>query len=303
MVIACLLCEEMGRVLLPVPYISTVVLGGSVLRVNRGEVLHDEILKAIGNGECIISSALMEGERFENIESPQCKASKKGGTYLLTGSKKYVENAHASDYLLLTARARDGLTLFLVDPRSEGIALTEQRAMGGEKLFTVSLTGVKVDPIGIVGEAGKAWPSLENALARSKTALAARMIGSAAAVIDRSVQYAKERIQFDKPIGSFQAIAFRLADMATGLLGARLLMYKAAWMIDREKPAAVREAAMAKAFVAELHRLITDVGVHTYGGYGFMLEHDMQLFYRRAKAEEMAYGDARYNRSLICPYP
>jgi alkylation response protein AidB-like acyl-CoA dehydrogenase len=299
MVVTCILCEEMGRALLPVPYIPTVVLGGGSVAAGGREPQRSEILEAIRKGACVIACALMEKGRFEDLSSQECEARGGDQGYVLNGAKTYVEGAQVADYLLLVARTGGGPTAFLLDPRGAGVKSEALRAMGGEKFFHVYLDNAAADPGLVLGEAGKGQQLLDPIIHRAKVALAAKMTGGTSAVLERSVQYARERVQFDKPIGSFQAIAFRLADLATQLSGARLLVYKAAWMMDEGKPGAAKEAAMAKALVSDLYRWATDVGVHTHGGYGYMLEHDVQHYYRRAKAEELAFGDAAYNRALV----
>jgi len=299
MVTTSILCEEMGRVLLPVPFISTVVLGGGAVFMGGSEYLQNEVIGDIIGGECIISSALMDDGHFSDIESWNCEAIIEGDSYKINGVKTFVENAHTSDYILLVAGTDEGITVFLVNRESPGIYLEPLKSMGGEKFFNIHLENVRVDQEFIIGEVNNGQEILRPIVDRARVALAAKMIGSATIALDMTIQYAKDRNQFNKPIGSFQSIAFKLSDLATKLSGARLLVYKAAWMTDRLKPECSRLAAMAKAYVSDLYRLITDVGVHTHGGYGFTLGFDIQYFFRKAKAEEMTYGDATYNRNLV----
>ena len=299
MVVICILCEEMGKVLLPVPYIPTVVLGGGSVLAGAKEILRTQVLESIENGSCVISSALMERDRYEGFDTGECEAAIDNGGYLLNGRKTYVKGAHVADYVLLTAGTGGGVTAFLVDPHTSGITLEPLRAMGGERFFNLSLRDVQIAPEFMLGEAGEGPTLLQPVIHRARAALAARMVGGASAVLDKSVEYARERVQFGKPIGSFQAIAFKLADMATEVSGARLLVYKAAWLIDEGEAGTAKEAAMAKAFASELYQTVADVGVHIHGGYGFMMEHDLQLYYRKAKADELSFGDADYNRALV----
>lgn len=299
MVTICILCEEMGRALLPVPYIPTVVLGGRAVLEGGREPLRSDVIDAVESGDCIISPALMDEDHYRGIESRECRAGEHDGGYLINGRKAFVEGAHIADHLLLTAAAGRGTAAFLLDPGDTGIRLEPLQTIGGERFFNLSLRDVEAAPELVLGEAGGASPLLLPVIDRAKTALAARMVGGAAAVMDKSVAYARERMQFGKPIGSFQAIAFKLADMATEVSGGRLLVYKAAWMIDHGEDGAAGEAAMAKAFASELYQEAADVGVHTHGGYGFMMEHDPQFYYRKAKADELAFGDADFNRELV----
>jgi alkylation response protein AidB-like acyl-CoA dehydrogenase len=300
MVTICILCEEMGRALLPVPYIPTVVLGGRAVLEGGRETLRSEVIQAVEEGKCVISPALMEKDRFDGLASVECEARVKGDGYLLYGKKTYVDYAFVSDHLLLVARTGEGPTAFLVRPTRAGDLKYETlNTIGGRWLSHITLDGVRAELGQVLGEPGGARELLEPIIDRARTALAARMVGGSAAVVDKSVAYARERVQFGKPIGSFQAIAFKLADMATEVSGARLLVYKAAWLIDKGEAGAVKEAAMAKAFASELYQRAADVGVHVHGGYGFILEHDLQLYYRKAKADELSFGDSDYNRALV----
>lgn len=299
MVLACILCEEMGRVLLPVPYVSSVVIAARAVWEGAAEPARTRIVEAIDSGDCVVAPALVEKERYLGLDSVECEARPENGGYVLKGRKTFVEVADSADYILVPAVAPEGLTAFLVEPDAEGVRLEPLETMGGEGFFDVALDGATADPELMLGRPGEGLRLLEPLVDRARVALSAKMLGGTDAVLEMSAQYARERVQFNRPIGSFQAISFGLADLATGLSGGRLLTYKAAWMIDEGKGGVAREAAMAKAFASELYREASDFGVHVHGGYGFMTEYDAQLYFRRAKADELALGDGAFNRSLL----
>lgn len=294
MVTTCILAEELGRVLAPVPYLSTAVIGARAVRVGAEEPARSGILNAVRQGDCVIAAAPMEGARYDGLKTTRCEVRNTGGGYVLDGAKCFVEWAESADYILASARAGGGTTALLVDRRDPGVRVRPRKTMGAERFADVSFEGVRVDPSLTLGNGGRGGISaaFEDAVVRGRVALAAKMLGSTQAVLDRTVKYAGQRVQFAKPIGSFQAVAFRLADLATELAGARLLAYKAAWMLDRGRAGAPRSAALAKALAGELYVSATDAAIHIHGGYGCMLEYDIHHYYRRAKADAMSLGDA-----------
>lgn len=300
----CILCEEMGKALLPSPYFNTVILGSQLILQNGSEEQKKELLPRIATGEIIFSLALLEPDGNYTANSINTTAQLKGSDHWLNGTKLFVDYAHVADYLIcaaLTKKDKDkekGITLFLVDAKYPGIAMTPLKTISGEKTYEVLPKNVKVSKKNILGKLNQGWPALAKVLEQAKVALAARMVGGAQAVFDMTLQYSKERVQFDKTIGAFQEIAFRLADMATEMDGARFLTYQAAWMISQGIPAS-KEAAMAKAFISDIYRKITGEGIQIHGGFGFMLEGDPQLYYRRAKVDEVSLGDSDLNREII----
>ncbi len=300
----CILCEEMGKGLLPSPYFTTAILCGQLILENGSEEQKKKLLSRTATGEIILSLALIEPDGNYTAASINTTAQLKGSDYVLKGTKLFVEYANAADYFICAAETKKGknkeagITLFLVDAKSAGVTITPLKTISGEKTCEVLLKNVKVPKKNILGKLNKGWPAVAKVLEQAKVALAARMVGGAQAVFDMTLQYSKERVQFGKVIGAFQEIAFRLADMATELDGARFLTYEAAWMISQGIPAG-KEAAMAKAFISEIYRKITAEGIQIHGGFGFMMEGDPQLYYRRAKADEVSLGDGDFNREII----
>jgi alkylation response protein AidB-like acyl-CoA dehydrogenase len=188
--------------------------------------------------------------------------------------------------------------LFLIDREAPGVTVTPMKTIGSQKHQEVRLAGVRIGPEAVLGTVGGAADPLQRVLTQAKVALSAWMVGGAAAALDMSVRYAKDRVQFGQPIGSFQAIQHKLANVATEVDGARLITYRAAAALAEGQPADL-EAAMAKAFVSETYRKAAAEGCQIHGGYGFMMETDIQLYFRRAKAHEVEFGDAEAQQDLI----
>jgi alkylation response protein AidB-like acyl-CoA dehydrogenase len=296
------LYEEMGRVLFPSPHFDTVVMAGQIINDCAREDIKDRMLSKMATGEAIISLATLEDKRAFDLGDAGMTVSFDKGIYSLNGIKQYVEHAHIADYFLTSARIDDekagDYTLFLIPAKESDIEITPTKVISGAKFFNVTFKGVKCSEAGIIGEIQRGKDPISKALARWKIVHSAKMLGSAQGAFNITLKYAKEREQFGSRIALFQDISFRLADMATQLDGARLLIYEAGWKIDQGVPVK-KEAAMIKALMSELYRHITAEAIQIHGGFGFMLESDPQLFFRRAKVDEVLFGDARVNRDLV----
>lgn len=296
------LLEEMGRALLPGPFFSTVVLGAIPLLLAGNEAQRQELLPKITNGELILTLALTEPSGQYAAAGVEVRAVAEGTGYHLSGTKLFVANAHIADRLICVARTADGatpeegITLFLVDGRCP--ACTLLKTIAGDKLCEVVLDRVRVPSSNILGEVGKGWPLVEAILARAAIAQCAEMVGGAQQVLEMSVNYAKERVQFERPIGSFQAIQHHCANMVMDVDGSRFVTYQAAWMLSEGLPCA-KEVAIAKAWVSEAYRRVTALGHQIHGGIGFCLDHDMPLYYKRAKAAELTFGSADFHREVV----
>ncbi len=213
-----------------------------------------------------------------------------------------MEHAHIANYFLTSARVKGkkagDFTLFLIPAKESDIEITSTKVISGAKFFNVTFKEVKCSKAEIIGEIQRGKDPISKALDRWKIVHSARMLGSAQGAFNITLKYAKEREQFGSRIALFQDISFRLADMATQLDGARLLIYEAGWKLDQGLPVK-KEAAMIKALISELYRHITAEAIQIHGGFGFMLESDPQLFFRRAKVDEVFFGDARENWDLV----
>lgn len=298
------LLEEMGRACLPGPFFSTVVLSGFTILEAGNEEQKKELLPKIATGEAILTIALTEPSASYDPASITVKAVPDKDEYVISGTKLFVENAHIADYLVCVTRTKDGaspedgITLFLVDGKSPGIATTLLKTIAGDKQCEVIFDNVRVPKKNMLGERDKGWPVVERILEKAAVAKCAEMVGGAQATLDMSVAYAKERIQFGRPIGSFQAIQHHCANMVTDVDGSRFITYQAAWKVSEGLPATM-EVSMAKAWVSEAYRRVTQLGHQIHGGIGFCIDHDMPLYFKQAKAAEPTFGDADWHREIV----
>jgi alkylation response protein AidB-like acyl-CoA dehydrogenase len=298
------LLEEMGRACLPGPFFSTVVLGGLAILAAGTEKQKQALLPKIADGKMIITLALMEPNARYDALGVRTRATAGRGEYVINGTKLFVENAHIADYILCLVRtsenktAEEGLTLFLVDSKSAGIRCTLLNTLAADKQCEVVFEDVRVPTENILGEPNQGWAIVERLLEQATVAKCAEMIGGAQATLEMAVNYAKERVQFGRPIGSFQAIQHHCANMVTEISGARFITYKAAWMVSEQLPAAM-EVAMAKIQTGHAYQQATVFGHQIFGAIGFCMDHDMHLYYRRAKAGEISFGDSDFYREKV----
>jgi len=297
------LLEEMGRACLPGPFLATVVLGGLTILEAGNEEQKKQLLPAVAQGK-IFTLAFTEPDGSYDPASIQTEAPLEGNEYVISGTKIFVPDAHVADHILCVARTRagslgsDGLSLFVVDPESSGIAITGLNTIARDKQCEVVFDKVRVPAANLVGELHQAWPIMEKTLERAAVAKCAEMVGAAEQVLDMSVAYAKERVQFNVPIGSFQAVQHHCANMRIDIDGMRYLTYEAAWRISEGIPAAT-EVSMAKAWVSEAISRVTRLGHQIHGGVGYMMDHEMQLYFRRGEAAKAIFGDASFHREMI----
>jgi len=302
-----ILYDEMGRALFPSPHLPTVVLGGHAILDCGSEEQKQECLPRIADGELLLSLALTEpATRYQPV-AITTRAVAQGDDYVINGTKLFVPNANIADYLVCVARTGDGqapeegITMFLVDAHSPGLTCTPLKTIseiGHDKQFEVTFDEVKVPKKKVLGELNQGWAPLSRVLNQATVALCAEMVGGAQAVLEMSVEYSKERVAFGRPIGSFQALQHKMADMLIEVDGAWLLTYQAAWMLAEGLPCA-KEVAMAKAWTSNAYRRVTAGAIQIHGGYGYCSEVDTTLYYRRAKAAEFALGDPRFHRRIV----
>ena len=298
------LIEELGRALVPGPYLSTVVYCGLPILAAGTDEQKREILTKIAKGDLILSLALTEPSATWDADGVTAKAVPEGDDFVISGTKLFISDAHVADYLLCVTRTKEsrdkegGVTLFLVDTKSTGISCTPLKTIASDRQFEVVLDKVRVPRENMLGEPDHGWAVIKEMLPKATLAQCALMVGGAQQVLEMTVNYAKERVQFGRPIGSFQAIQHKCADMATDVDGCRFITYQAAWKLSEGLPCAL-EVSMAKAWVSEAYRRTCVEGHQIHGGIGFIKDHDMQLYYRRAKASELMFGDADYHRELV----
>jgi 3-oxocholest-4-en-26-oyl-CoA dehydrogenase beta subunit len=294
-----LLLEEMGRALFPGPFFSTVVLGALTIMASGDEKNKQKLLPAIAAGDLILTLGLTEPNGHYGQEGMKTEAVKKGGDYIINGTKLFVPDAHIARYVICVARtANGGITLFLVDTRSSGVTLTPLLTIAGDRQSEIIFNNVKMHSGYILGELGKGWSYIEEVWPKVVVARCAEMVGGAQQVLDMTVQYAKERHQFGRPIGSFQAIQHYIADMLTEVEGCRHLTYQAAWMLSEGLPCK-KEVAVAKSWCSDAFKKVTGVSHQVHGAIGFTEEHDLYLYYKHAKAWELLFGDAYHHRETV----
>ena len=258
-----ILLEEMGYNIVPGPFFSTIVLGGLTILAAGSEEQKMEFLPKIARGELILSLALTEPSASYDAASIKTTATIRDGGYVIKGTKLFVLNANIADYILCVAKTKhakdseNGITLFLVDAKSSGVKCTLLRTLARDKQCEVVFDNVTVSENSIVGERDKGWPIVKGILQRATVAKCAEMAGGAQAALDMAVNYAKERVQFGRPIGSFQAIQHYCANMVTDVTGSRYITYKAAWKVSEGLPAAA-DVAIAKTWTSEAYgRVLT----------------------------------------------
>ena len=295
------LCEEMGRALLPEPYLSTVAIGSLALVLAGSEEQQQHHLPAIVEGRARVALAQIDDPLDWSAEGITTRAESAGGAWRLSGCKRFVNDAQWADWLIVPARTSasgaSGISLFLLDVRSEGVTITPiDYTDQTRRVCNVELARVRVDGSCLLGPIDEGWPLLERILDRAKVALAAEMLGGAAQVLDSSVTYAKQREQFGKPIGSFQAIQHKCADQFIQVEGMRSAVYYAAWAVGNEEPDAHLSACLAKSYCADAYVDVAAEGIQIHGGLGFTWEQDLHLYYKRAKASQLWLGDGRFQR-------
>jgi alkylation response protein AidB-like acyl-CoA dehydrogenase len=293
-----LLLEEMGRACLPGPYFSSVVLSGFTILDIGSEEQKAEYLPKIASGEKIFTLALTEASASYDADSIETKASAEGDNYIISGIKLFVPDANIADYMLVAAKTVKGITLFIVDAKSEGISHTVLKTIAGDKLCEVVFNKVKVPQTNMVGELDKGWPEVEKIIQRAAVAKCCEMVGCIQQALDMTVAYSKDRKQYGKPIGSFQVIQHYCADMATDVDGTRLSTYKVAWMLSEGLPCTL-EVSIAKAWAGEACQRVMALAHQIHGAIGVTIDHDLQYYTRRAKAAEVSFGDARFHREVV----
>ncbi len=296
-----ILYNELGRALAPTPHFVSAVMGAGVLLRAGTTDQRQDWLPRVTAGDAVLSTAWLEPGQGFGPRGVQTRATRDGDSFVLDGVKLHVPFARAATRLVVLARtgaADADVDLFLVDPASAGVTLTQQFTIASDTQYQVELAGVRVDASSRVGEAASGWSTWQATLLDGIVLLAAQATGGARYALDLTVQYAKDREQFDKPLGAFQAIAHYLADAATAVDGAETLVYEAAWARANDRPTA-RLAPMAKLFACSTFRDVTATAQQIFGGVGFTLEYDIQLYFRRAKQLQISWWNDRVLEELV----
>jgi alkylation response protein AidB-like acyl-CoA dehydrogenase len=294
--------EEMGRAVMPGPFFSTLLGGLAILEAGSSDQ-KKEWLGRISDGTAKATLAWTEPSARWDAGGVTTTARAAGGGFTLTGTKLFVPDAHLADVLVVVARtsegkrADDGVSLFLVPRGAKGLTTKLLPTMDQtRKLCEVKLEDT---PATLLGAKDGGWAPLERVVQRATVALCAEMCGGAQKVLDMTTEYAKIRIAFGKPIGSYQGVKHRAADMLVDVENAKSLTYYAAWAVDENVPEAALACSMAKAYTSDAYRKVAGAGIQLHGGIGFTWEHDLHLYFKRAKASEFTFGDATYHREKV----
>jgi alkylation response protein AidB-like acyl-CoA dehydrogenase len=279
---AAIVYQELGRALAPSPHFVSSVLSAGVLR--RAE---SDWLPRVTSGEAIVTPAWLEPSRGAGPEGVQIDAAR------LVGSKRHVHFAAAADRLLVLARDGDEIVFLLVDPKGPGVTLTQDKTISSDTQYRVDFDGATGERLAATG-----WQTWHEVMLDGIILLAAQAAGGARYALEITVQYAKDRQQFDKPLGAFQAIAHYLADAVAAVDGAETLALEAAWARSEGRSVA-RLAPMAKLFACKTFRDVTATAQQIFGGVGFTVEYDIQLYFRRAKQLQISWWGDRYLEELI----
>ncbi len=289
--------EEMGKTLVCAPYFSTVVLAANTLLQSGDEAAKKEYLPGIASGETIATLAFTEPSGKWDESGIEATASGSGDSWKLSGTKMFVLDGHTADLIIVAARTPKGVSLFAVNGDAAGLTRTPLATMDQtRKQAKLELDGVEGR---LIGEEGKGWDVLSTVLDLAAVALAAEQVGGAQRCLDMSVQYAKVRVQFGRPIGSFQAIKHKCADMLLEVESAKSAAYYAGWCASEMNDELPAVASLAKAYCSDAYFHAAAENIQIHGGIGFTWEHPAHLYFKRAKSSELLFGDPTYHRELL----
>jgi alkylation response protein AidB-like acyl-CoA dehydrogenase len=298
---AAIVYEEFGRALAPSPHFASAVMSAGVLAAAGADEQRRAWLPRIAKGDAIVVPAWLEPGNGFGPQGVQIRATPNGDGYVLDGVKWHVPFASSAERLVVLARTGDSpgdVDLFLVDPAGDGVALEQQKTIASDTQYAVTLSGVRVGSGDRIGPVGSGWGTWTATMDDGMILLAAQAMGGAQFALEITTQYAKDREQFDKPLGAFQALAHYLADAKTNVDGGTLLVYEAAWARAKGDPVD-RLAPMAKLFACQTFRDVTAMAQQIFGGVGFTLEYDIQLYFRRAKQLQISWYDNRALEQLV----
>ncbi len=289
--------EEMGRALLCAPFFSTVVLATNTLLVADDAAANAAILPGIASGETIATLAITEPNGKWDESGIEATAANEGGTWKLSGTKSYVIDGATADVIIVAARTSAGISLFSVAGDAAGLTRTPLSTMDQtRKQAKLDLAGVEGT---LIGTDGAGWDTLSTVLDLAAVGLAAEQVGGAQWCLETAVQYAKDRVQFGRPIGSFQAIKHKCADMLLEVESAKSAAYYAGWCASERNDELPAVASLAKAYCSDAYFHASAENIQIHGGIGFTWEHPAHLYFKRAKSSELLFGDPSYHRELL----
>ena len=295
--------EEAGRAIAPVPLHSTMMAALTIAQYGN-EAQRQEILPRVCSGDLILTWAFTESDPRFIPEAVNIQTTEDADHFVLTGTKMFVDNLEASEICMLACRTapasedNQGISLLLVDTRSPGISSTHLITLAKDRQSRVTFDGVRVPKANLVGELNQGWPIVQWMLERGTALLCAQMVGATRKDADMAIEYAKNRVAFGRPIGSFQSIQHLCADMILWVDGAQMLTYEALWKIDQGLPAGV-EVSQAKAFCNDKCEAVVRSSQSIHGGIGFMMEFDLHLWFRRVTSWTMRLGTSFEHRANV----
>ncbi len=297
------LVEEIGRNILPGPFICTVTSTFPIIEAGTEEQ-KKELLPKIARGELILTTALLEAEGVFGPSGITVSATAKGDNFVINGTKLFVEMAHVANYIICAVRTKsgsqseEGISLLIVDAKTPGIKCEVIPTIADDKLCEVRFENVLVPKKNLLGKLDNAWPLVQMLLRKGAIIKCAESIGGMQACVEMTVAYSKERVQYDRPIGAFQALQHIMADMWTAMQTSRYLVYQAAWMESIGMPCE-KQASMAKAYVNDAYKNLTKWAVRLHGAIGTTYDHDISLYYRRSKSADVAFGGTDFHREIV----
>ena len=289
--------EEMGAALLCAPFYSTVALATNALLLSGDEQAKKDLLPGIASGETIATFAYVEDSGRWDIDGVELVASNGSNGWTLNGSKMFVVDGNTASSIIVAAKTPKGVSLFAVNGDADGLTRTRLTTMDTTR--KQSKLEFSATPARLVGEDGAAADVISKTLDRAAIALAAEQVGGAQKCLDMAVEYAKNRIQFGRPIGSFQAIKHKCADMLMEVESARSAAYYGGWALADDSDEVPVVASLAKSYCSEAYFHAAAENIQIHGGIGFTWEHDAHLYFKRAKTSELFLGDPSYHRELL----
>jgi len=299
-----LLLEEMGRTVVPGPFLFSSVLFTLALVQGGTTAQKKSWLPRLASGEAVGTLAFLEAEDRLDAAGVTLKVKKSREGYTLSGSKMFVLFAAVADALLVatrtSGRGEAGISLLLVEREAPGVTLKPLEIFDRtRRVYEIEFKNVVVPKTALVGSEGQGWKILSRLIDAACVALAADSLGGAQKALEMAVEYTKVRTQFNRPIASFQALKHMAAEMASEIEPARALVWYAAHAFDTRPREASRAAALAKARLSDVYSHTTNRAVQMHGGIGFTWEHDMHFWFKRAKWNEFAFGDATFHRERL----
>ncbi|HVM09600.1 MAG TPA: acyl-CoA dehydrogenase family protein [Acidimicrobiales bacterium] len=289
--------EEMGRALLAAPYFSTVALAANAILQSGDDAAKKELLPGIAAGDTIATLAITEDNGRWDLDGIQLQATGSGDSYTLDGHKMFVLDGHTANLIIVAARTGNGVSLFAVEGDAQGLTRTPLATMDQtRKQARLEFSGT---PARLIGTDGGADQAITKTLDLAAVALAAEQVGGAQKCLEMSVEYAKVRVQFGRPIGSFQAIKHKCADMLLEVESAKSAAYYAGWAAADDSEELPTVACLAKAYCSEAYFHAAAENIQIHGGIGFTWEHPAHLYFKRAKSSELFLGDPAYHRELL----